>query len=275
MPLSNCLSVPLLTEDDAFVKKSLGLVCSVGQVCDVSGSALVTEGGAEVLCSVHGPRSSQKNQTMDSAQVDCEVRYAPLVEAPTFSTFGTTGVVSTTSMDTSSSSSTQMTTTSSSASGQPKSFIEKMICENLRVALLGMIRVESYPKMNISIHTTVMESSGNIGQDLAAAITCVSLALADASIEMLDLVTASTVGLPSEQGGQPIIHHSVPVGDQRASSYVTVCSRCNAPEIPQIWSEGRLNAQQLFRLLEEGCRRNTVKQTLVEAALREKVVKGI
>ena len=39
-----------------------------------------------------------------------------------------------------------------------------------------------------------------------------------------------------------------------------------------MWSEGRLGAQQVFTLVEEGCRMNSEKQVQLEAVLHQKVL---
>lgn len=57
-------------------------------------------------------------------------------------------------------------------------------------ALSHAVRLDQYPKSLIDIYITVLE---NDGSDLAAAITCASMALADAGIEMYDLVAGCTV----------------------------------------------------------------------------------
>ena len=49
--------------------------------------------------------------------------------------------------------------------------------------------LEKLPKCVVSIYVVVLESDGG---ELASAITCASLALADAAIEMYDIVTASS-----------------------------------------------------------------------------------
>jgi exosome complex component MTR3 len=56
-------------------------------------------------------------------------------------------------------------------------------------ALSPAVMLEKLPKCVISIYVVVLE---NDGSELSAAITCASLALADAAIEMYDLVAASS-----------------------------------------------------------------------------------
>ncbi|CAG8743312.1 5155_t:CDS:2 [Racocetra fulgida] len=58
-------------------------------------------------------------------------------------------------------------------------------------ALVPSIRLDLLPKSTIDIYITVLENDGT-ASCLAAAITCASVAVADAGIEMLDLVPASS-----------------------------------------------------------------------------------
>jgi len=55
-------------------------------------------------------------------------------------------------------------------------------------ALSVAIRLEKYPKSSIDIFVIVLQDDGGA---FAAAINCASLALADAGIEMFDLVSCA------------------------------------------------------------------------------------
>lgn len=52
------------------------------------------------------------------------------------------------------------------------------------------MQTQTFPKANVDVYCLVVESGGS---DTAVAITAASLALADAGIEMYDLVTACKV----------------------------------------------------------------------------------
>lgn len=257
MPLINCEPVVVVT-DSAHEKAhaSLGLVCELGQVFEASGSASVVDDGAEALCSVYGPRTTAKSQSsMDCAVLECEVHYAPLLKPPTFSSVLQFGTLSSGKAD------------STAACAHSDAFVENLIRDNLHGALLGMVRLQCYPKMRIAVHVVLLRSSGNIGQDLSASIMAASLALADASVETLDLLAASTVGFPlSGQEG---------VENPRCSGRVTVCSRLHAAEVPQLWTEGRLTAQEAFSLVEHGCCLNMSKKVQLEEQLLRKIAKSV
>lgn len=59
----------------------------------------------------------------------------------------------------------------------------------LNEALSPALCLERLPKSHIDVYVQILESDGT-NASLAAGITCASMALADAGIEMLDLVTA-------------------------------------------------------------------------------------
>lgn len=59
-------------------------------------------------------------------------------------------------------------------------------------ALCPAVKIESYPKSVIQITIVVLENDGSC---LGHAITCASLALMNAGIEMTDIVVGSSVGL--------------------------------------------------------------------------------
>ena len=59
-------------------------------------------------------------------------------------------------------------------------------------SLSPAVRLELYPKSTVDIYITVLETDGTAAT-LAASITAASLALADAGVEMVDVVAAYSV----------------------------------------------------------------------------------
>jgi ribonuclease PH len=263
MSLSNCFS-PIIADDIVSDEKATenngAMYCSLGTVCDASGSSFVSDNNSVVQVAVHGPRAFQKGN-VNLATLDCDVRYAPFVKFPSYSTIPydfNKGLALSESI---------------ASSGQTKQAIEKLISEILKESILGMICTKKYPNMLISVHATLLSSSGNIGQDLATVITASSVALADASIEMMDMVAASTVTLqiPANEKSKPTVCKGITKGEYGNCSFLTVSSRCNAPEVTQMWSEGRMQVDGLFSLLQEACQMNSLKKTQIEGILLEKL----
>ena len=145
--------------------------CDTGIITCASGSAFFSFGDTKVYCAVYGPRANQRGSTSgtfsDTGLLECDVRFAA----------ANSHILS--------------------SSSEPR------MTQQLRDAIAPSLRLSRYPKAVISIYAVVVQSAGG---ELAAVISCASLALADASIELNDLVSATTVGLrQSENKLIPIV----------------------------------------------------------------------
>lgn len=67
---------------------------------------------------------------------------------------------------------------------------ERDLSSTVQAALEAAVLLHQFPKANVDIYCLVMEAGGS---EAAVAITAASLALADAGIEMYDLVAACQV----------------------------------------------------------------------------------
>lgn len=146
------------------------LVCNVGIVGSVGviGSAFVQFGGSRVICSLSGPLPlstvsanqtvaySSVNSNIDRCTFECNVKFAPFTHGD------------------------------DNTDRQ-----EKSLSNYLREALQSSMHLDLYPKSHFTLNCVVLQSS--FSHDLAALINCGSLALADASIELYDLVTSFSV----------------------------------------------------------------------------------
>ncbi|KAI9502994.1 3'-5'-exoribonuclease [Coemansia spiralis] len=131
-----------------------------------SGSAYYEQGKIRISCAVYGPRQGRKsNPRMGS--FDCDFQYAPF---------------------------------SCSWKRRPhiKGADEKEIALILEQAMAPAIRLEAYPKACIDAFVTVIESDGKFAT-ISAAINCISAALADAGIELYDIVAACSMSLNASQ----------------------------------------------------------------------------
>ncbi|KAF3780567.1 Exosome complex component RRP41-like [Nymphaea thermarum] len=127
-----------------------------GAVNAAVGSAYAEFGSTKVIVSVFGPRESKKAMAYsDVGRLNCSV---------SFMTFST------------------------QIRGQGSE--DKEMSSMLHKALEGAIMLETFPKTTVDVFALVMESGGG---DLPVIISCASLALADAGILMLDLVTSTSV----------------------------------------------------------------------------------
>ncbi|KYR02020.1 hypothetical protein DLAC_00814 [Tieghemostelium lacteum] len=127
-----------------------------GIVSQASGSCYIEIEKTKVLCSVHGPRASHKTEEFVAAKFNCELKY---------------------------------TTFSSSVDKYDYTENNKEKDQSLiiREALIGSVRLEKYPKTVIDIYILVLNDDGNV---MVASITAASMALADAGVEMYDMVAS-------------------------------------------------------------------------------------
>ncbi|ESS29795.1 3' exoribonuclease family, domain 1 domain-containing protein [Toxoplasma gondii VEG] len=121
-----------------------------------AGSAFVSVGKTKLNCAVYGPRPNMKHASQDRGSINLEFRFAP---------FATTGKDACSERDTA-----HLTTL-------------------LHQALNAVVRLDLYAKSTIAVSVLVLEDDGGL---ISAALTCIGLALADAGIEMLDVVTGAS-----------------------------------------------------------------------------------
>jgi ribonuclease PH len=198
----------------------------VGVVSNASGSAfLKTEGGVSVLCSVRGPYTVQRGMVEGVGSLDGSVHYAPFTGEDLMS------------------SATDANGDSSVKGSNQMTGLEKHIAQMLKDALVRSIRLDLYPKMVISLSVLILQSSGVVGTDLAAAITCGSLALVDASIETIDFVTASAVG-KSNNSFIPS-----PSLTSNVTGSVTIATLASLNEVSHVFCEGRIEPEALPTLV--------------------------
>ncbi|KAJ3369223.1 hypothetical protein GGF31_005505 [Allomyces arbusculus] len=132
-----------------------------GAVPAADGSAFVEQGNTKVICAVYGPRPDRKLTDTDRGRMTVEFRLAPFAQAK--------------------------------RRGFVKDVVEKEYSQVLEDALAPAIVFESFSKAAVDVFVTVLEDDGTLAA-VAAGVSAASLALADAGIEMYDLVAACTAG---------------------------------------------------------------------------------
>ncbi|XP_043937255.1 exosome complex component MTR3 [Protopterus annectens] len=141
-----------------------------GLLSQAKGSAYIESGGTKVLCAVYGPRDAERRDRdaegtgLLSGRLVCEVRVAPFASR-----------------------------VRKRAAWVPTGADRELslfLWESLRSA----VRLDRYPRAQIDVHVLVLQDDGSA---LAVAVSCASLALADAGIELFDIV----VGCALRQDG--------------------------------------------------------------------------
>jgi len=120
---------------------------------DASGSAIVQFGNTQVIVSVWGPNQSRESGYSDACSLMCDFKYAPFALAK--------------------------------REKRGRRTVEQQMSRILEQTLGESIIKEQYPKAVIECYINVVECDGSA---LPIAMTAVALALADAGIEMYDVV---------------------------------------------------------------------------------------
>ncbi|KAG0253274.1 hypothetical protein DFQ27_007505 [Actinomortierella ambigua] len=147
-----------------------------GLINQANGSAYIELERTKIACGVYGPRqkkASQLSSFSGKGTLNCEFKFA------TFSC--------------------------QKRRHHIRDAQERELSQVLSQALAPAVRLELFPKSVVDVYVTVLENDG-LAACLAAAITCASVALAHAGIEMLDLVAAcsgSYMTVPRNALGQP------------------------------------------------------------------------
>ncbi|KAK7091090.1 exosome complex component MTR3-like [Littorina saxatilis] len=129
-----------------------------GLISQAKGSAFAELDKTKVVCAVYGPHEVARREDFSmQGQISCEVKFAPF--------------------------------SCRVRRQHVQDGREKDLSTQLLEALEPAVRLDSFPKSQVDVFVTVLENDGSA---LSAAITCASLALADAGIEMYDLVVACT-----------------------------------------------------------------------------------
>src|SRR5690606_1105684 len=123
------------------------------------GSAYMERGATRLVCSVFGPREAFGRAEFSArGRLRCELAYAPFARAGRDRRAA--HVASTSAVD----------------------------GDALAAALLPLLHLDRYPKALIEVFALVLEDGGAV---LATALTCAGAALADAGIEMRDLLAGA------------------------------------------------------------------------------------
>ena len=222
-----------------------------------SGSALVELGHTKVLCRVEGPitaTDSFSNTNMDEGVLKCVVNYAPIVGVNPQSSVGN----SVTTLD------SQQVSMGRLNSVTMK--LESDLSSNLHAALLPSVPLNQFPKCLLTISVTILQDDGSA---LSACIVAASLALADANVELYDMVTSCTVAVL----GSTIL--ADPTEDELAAADATVVLAIMPSwKDVTLWSQsGKLSgdiASQAVDLSRDGCRtfQRFMRQCLVDSSER-------
>lgn len=197
-----------------------------GLVSQAKGSAYIESGNTKLICCVYGPRETERKDETDmkSGRLTADMRFAPF-SCPERGSW--------------------------IQSSQDKDF-SLMLLESLQPAVC----LHKYPRSQIEVNVMVLENSGSV---LAHAVTCASLALADAGIEMYDLV----LGCSMRQDGDSFVvdptymeENSSGTDTKDNQGGLTVAFLPSLNQISGLQSDGEMSEETLtagVRTCIEGC----------------------
>ena len=134
----------------------------LGIVQKANGSAYLETSGTKLTCSVFGPRDYvRKHDFSSSGKLTCELSFVPFARK-------------------------ERCDTGSKSLDKLNAEYSSVITESL----ISAVCLNSYPKSQIDVYINVLEDDGNT---LSYGIVAAAIALADAGIEMTDLVTSSSL----------------------------------------------------------------------------------
>jgi exosome complex component RRP41 len=193
----------------------------VGVVKNADGSALIEFGKNKIVVGVYGPREVHPKHMAQTDRCILRCRYH-------MSPFSTD-------------------TRKNPAPSRREVEISKVIRESLEPALM----LEDYPRATIDVYIEVLQADGG---SRCAGITAASVALADAGINMRDIVSACAAGKVDEK----IVLDINDTEDKEGGADMPVAFMPNLKQITLLQLDGRLDKDQFNACLKEairGCER--------------------
>lgn len=245
------------------------LTLETSVVSQATGSSMVELGSTKVLCQVIGPVSSDhlppslssSALSMDEGTLLVDVKYAPFGYPASFLAESTVSTLD-----------GQGPGGSSSSSNKPSSILttETDLSSRLLSAIAPVVPLQQFPKCAIVVQVTILQDDGGV---LPVMIVAASLALADANLELYDLVTACSVAViqsppdqppsddPSSNAKELVLLFADPsleeIHHDHTTAYMTLALLPNWKEVT-VWEQsGRLSpamANAAMELCRDGCR---------------------
>lgn len=194
-----------------------------GVVASASGSAMLELAHTKVMCSVFGPHAAEGRDYQGQGQLDCSLRFATFARRTRAPKAGPAGTAE-----------------------------ERALSLDLAAALSASVQLQLLPKSTVAVHVLVLQDDGGA---LPAAVSCASLALADASIALFGLVAACDCA-PTADGGVALDCSAAELAS--AGGCTVVASMPSLDQLTLLRHEGAVPFEQLSEALQlalSGCAR--------------------
>eukprot|EP00878_Enallax_costatus_P006349 GHUV01006657.1.p1 GENE.GHUV01006657.1~~GHUV01006657.1.p1 ORF type:complete len:259 (+),score=72.04 GHUV01006657.1:372-1148(+) len=196
-----------------------------------AGSAYVEIGDTKVMAAVYGPRQSERKFGFsDRGRINCEINVTSMAQKV--------------------------------RGKQAQRINRKELSSSLSCALEGIVDVNKFPKAVVDVYVMVLQADGG---ELSAAITAAGTALADAGIELLDILPACTVALIDGQLMlDPVPHESAQEQGELMVAYSSMLNQVMQMHLTGSWSASQV--KEGLELAMGGCQqlRGLVRQTLID-----------
>ncbi|EEB05829.2 exosomal 3'-5' exoribonuclease [Schizosaccharomyces japonicus yFS275] len=219
------VSTPPVYEDHAFIKRTRDsdtcrrLFLQLGWTTKANGNAYLESGNIKIACSVFGPRPTKTSSFHSIAKLTCELKFSPFAQTVRKSNV--------------------------------QDINERDFSQHIERSLAPSIMLHLYPKSSIDVYIQILESDGQLAT-IAAAITCASLAIANAKIDCIDIVTGASA-LYKQPSASCIVdpEESDERDADRSTSFMLVGYMASLGQVTEVWTEGSLSSTDLSKLLEK------------------------
>ena len=196
------------------------LFIRTSMISQANGSAYIEMNQTKVICAVYGPRPIKSVSTgySELGRLNCFFQLATFSVPSTF---------------------TQLYSYKPSTEEEELSVL-------IEQALVASLKLDSFPKSEVDVFIIVLENSGSA---FGAAISCASLALADAGVEMYDLVSSCSVG---SQKRSLVLDPTFEEEQYGLDTQMTVSIMPNLNEITQMHHRGETEFNLLTEKIELG-----------------------
>jgi len=232
------------TMDGRTVDEFRKMFMKCGVIQKARGSAYIELNRTKVICSVYGPRqSSVQSEFSETGTLHCEISFAPFAHQKQ----------------------SNRTSRRSNVSEMRQQTHE--YSTYMREALQTSIRLDTFPKSTLDVYALVLEDDGSV---LSAAITCASLAIADAGIEMYDLVSACSAAQVEDH----VLVDPVTMEHKFATGGVVCAYMSSLHELTQLTQVGDMQYQRVLEAIDlcvDGC--NKIHQLMVNCLMQSTLQK--
>ncbi|CAG8475683.1 6168_t:CDS:2 [Funneliformis mosseae] len=185
-----------------------------GLISQANGSAYIELRQTKIACGVYGPRQTKVASFSGKGNLNCEIKFAPFSCLKRRQSY--------------------------------RDAQEKELSHLVFEALAPSIRLDLLPKSTIDVFISVLENDGT-ASCLAAAITCASVAVADAGIEMSDQVAACSASYIDGD----IYMDSDLLEEQRETGSIVLSYMPSLNEVTHILQSGEVEISQTTQAIEQ------------------------